>query len=133
MKLRSSITGFTLIEVMIVVVIVDVLTLVAYPSYQSYIIKANRAEAKSYLMDVAQKQQLYLNDTRAYADEDELDSTIPDRVADNYDIAPFDLSTISPLPLFTITATPKAGSRQVGDGNLSISNTGEKLHGTEPW
>ena len=130
---RRSDSGFTLIEIMIVVVIVGVLTLVAYPAYQSSFIKANRAEAKSYLMDVAQQQQLYFNDSRTYAeDPNELNSTAPDRVADNY-IVTFDLTTTSPLPVFTITATPKSGTRQQDDGVLSIENTGTKLHGAEPW
>ncbi len=35
MTLRKSSSGFTLIELMVVVVIVAVLTLVAYPAYQS--------------------------------------------------------------------------------------------------
>ncbi len=70
MTLRKSSSGFTLIELMVVVVIVAVLTLVAYPAYQSFVVKANRAEAKSYLMDVAQMQQLYFNDSRTYADTD---------------------------------------------------------------
>ena len=72
-------SGFTLIELMMVIVIVAVLTMIAYPAYQSFTVKANRAEAQSYLMDVAQKQQLYFNDTRTYAaDEAELNVTTPD-------------------------------------------------------
>ncbi len=125
--------GFTLIELMIVIVIVAVLTLIAYPAYQSFTVKANRAEAKSYLMDVAQKQQLYFNDTRTYAaDEAELNATTPARVASNY-VVTFDVTT-SPLPpVFAIIATPKVGTRQANDGVLSIESTGAKLHGEQPW
>lgn len=38
-------TGFTLIEVMIVVAIVGVLIALAYPHYQTYVIRANMTEA----------------------------------------------------------------------------------------
>jgi type IV pilus assembly protein PilE len=139
MRLRLSNTGFTLIELMIVIVIVAVLTMVAYPAYQSYIVKANRAAAKSYLMDMAQKQQLFFNDSRRYAALFELSSTAPPRVEANY-VYPFDLNTTSasPVPVFTITASPKLGTRQEGDGDLSIDHTGEKLRilpggEEEPW
>jgi len=135
MKLRKSNTGFTLIELMAVVVVVAVLTLIAYPAYQSFVVKANRAEAKSYLMDVAQMQQLYFNDSRTYADTAaDLNATPPERVNKNYAVV-FDLTTTSPVAEFTITATPKPGSVQAdyNDGDLSIDNTGEKLHDGEPW
>ncbi|MCB1690880.1 MAG: type IV pilin protein [Halioglobus sp.] len=126
-------SGFTLIELMMVIVIVAVLTMIAYPAYQSFTVKANRAEAQSYLMDVAQKQQLYFNDTRTYAaDEAELNVTTPERVASNY-VVTFDITTM-PLPaVFAIIATPKSGTRQDGDGVLSIQNTGEKYHGVKSW
>jgi type IV pilus assembly protein PilE len=125
--------GFTLIELMMVVVIVGVLTLIAYPAYQSFTVKANRAEAKSYLMDVAQKQQLYFSDTRTYAaDEVELNSTASERVTSNYAVT-FDITTMPLPPVFAIIATPKDGTRQAGDGVLSIQDTGAKYHGELPW
>lgn len=129
----NSSRGFTLIELMIVVVIVGVLALVAYPAYQSSVIKANRAEAKSYLLDVAQKQQLFFNDSRTYAESAlELNSTAPERVANNYSVI-FEISTVVPPPTFTITATPIVGTRQDGDGSLTINNSGAKTHNGESW
>ncbi len=139
MTLKKSSRGFTLIELMTVVVIVGVLTMIAYPAYQKFTIKANRAEAKSYLMHLAQRQQLFFNDARVYATADELgadesdeDETIPDRVEGNY-VVTFDLTTNSPVPRFSITATPKLDTQQKDDGVLSINNAGEKLHKGEPW
>ena len=135
MTLRKASGGFTLIELMVVVAIVAILTLVAYPAYQGFVVKANRAEAKSYLMDVAQMQQLYFNDSRTYAaDVIELKSPAPERVAANYDVEADDFITVTagPPPTFIITAVPK-GDTQEDDGDLSIDNTGEKLHAGEPW
>lgn len=135
MTLKKSSNGFTLIELMIVVVIVGVLTLVAYPAYQRFVVKANRAEAKSHLMNLAQKQQLYFNDSRTYATKTDLNADPPDgepkRVTENYTVAVAPLS--GPPPTFTITATPIAGKQQEDDGVLSIDNTGEKLHAGEAW
>ena len=52
--------GFTLIEVMITVAIIGILSAVALPSYQSYIQKSRRSEARVVLMDAASKQEQYI-------------------------------------------------------------------------
>jgi len=133
--------GFTLIELMIVVVIVGVLTLVAYPAYKDSTRKANRAEAKAYLLHAVQRQQLYFNDTRTYADSPDVlnpdpdntdpDKPIPKRVDDNYAVT-FEITTIDPPPTFTITATPRDLTQQEGDGVLTINSSGAKAHVKDP-
>jgi type IV pilus assembly protein PilE len=50
----KSQAGVTLIELMITVVVVAILAAVAYPSYQDYVLRANRAAAKGVLMEAAQ-------------------------------------------------------------------------------
>jgi len=130
-RLRRA-SGFTLVELMIVVVIVGVLALIAIPSYSSFVKKGNRAAGKAYLMKVAHRQQLYFNDARTFAaDEDALNMTQPGRVLDNYNVSVVVVDPNSPPPGFTVTATPKAG--QVGDGVLVIDNTGTKTWGGKPW
>lgn len=51
---RRCSRGFTLIEVMIVVAVIGILTALAIPSYESYVRRGQRANAKSALMETAQ-------------------------------------------------------------------------------
>lgn len=64
---RISANGFTLIELMVVVVVIALLAAIALPSYQDSIRKGKRAAAKSVLSDLANRQQAYLLDKRSYA------------------------------------------------------------------
>ncbi|MDE2046954.1 MAG: prepilin-type N-terminal cleavage/methylation domain-containing protein, partial [Betaproteobacteria bacterium] len=41
--------GFTLIELLIAVAVVAILAVIAIPSYESYIVRSNRAAAKAAL------------------------------------------------------------------------------------
>lgn len=55
--MNRKMRGFTLIEVMIVAAIIAIISAIAYPSYMASVRKSNRADAKTELMDVAQRLQ----------------------------------------------------------------------------
>lgn len=58
--------GFTLIEVMIVVVIVGILASIAYPSYTEYVLKSDRAEGRAHLLSAMQVQERLYSQTMSY-------------------------------------------------------------------
>jgi type IV pilus assembly protein PilE len=60
--------GFTLIELMIVVVIVAILAAVALPSYQNSIRKSRRPDAKTALLDLAAREERYYTVNNTYTD-----------------------------------------------------------------
>lgn len=58
--------GFTLIELMIVVVIVAVLLIVAVPTYLSQMRESRRTEARDYLVELASREERYYATQNAY-------------------------------------------------------------------
>ena len=125
-------SGFTLIELMITVVIVAILASIAFPSYATFMKKSRRGDTESAMMDIAQREQQYLLDTRTYAPTIAvLNTTIPMAVTAYYTIqicrtaAPCAAPGGAP-PTFVVIATPIAGSAQAGDPTLTLDNTGAK-------
>lgn len=59
--------GFTLIEVMIVVVITALLLMIALPAYQQQLQKTRRSLARAELMEVLARQEQYFLNHRQYA------------------------------------------------------------------
>jgi type IV pilus assembly protein PilE len=59
-RLRAA--GFTLIELMMVVVIIGILAAIGYPSYSQYVMKSRRADAQRAVTDLANKLERYYLD-----------------------------------------------------------------------
>jgi len=72
----GTITGFVLIEVMVVMAIIGILLSVMVPGYQQHVLKSYRLEARSELQRLASLQQLLLAEQSRYtADLTELGYT----------------------------------------------------------
>lgn len=133
--------GFSLIELMIVVVVIGILSLIAYPSYLQYITRSSREAAKSELLHIAnQQEKIYLNSssyatdvTAAYNGRSDggLGKTNGMSSDSKYtlSVAP----TAGPTNIYTITATPVAGKSQAGDGNITISSDGSRTWNGTTW
>jgi type IV pilus assembly protein PilE len=115
--------GFNLIELMIVVAVIAIIATIAWPSYTNYVIRANRSVAQQFMMQIAQRQEQFMLDQRAYANSlGALNLTAPAEVAGKYT---FEVAVdAGPPPTYTITAT--ATGSQASDGNLTLNSLGQK-------
>ena len=121
--------GFTLIELMIVIAVIAILAAVAWPSYQNYVIRGNRAAAQSFMMTIATRQEQYLLTNRSYTTTvgaGGLGLTAPNETTGRYTFAVTNPTTSS----YTITAT--ATGNQASDGDLTLSSDGTKTP-TDKW
>ncbi len=62
----KQIAGFTLIELMVVVLIVGILAAIAYPSYRDFVLRSNRSEGKAFLADAAAREERFFSDNNTY-------------------------------------------------------------------
>lgn len=117
-------TGFTLIELMIVVAVLGTLAAIAYPSYTEYLVRSRRSAAESYLMDLAARQQEYQLNARRFATEDELGIDPPADVSDFYSVT----VPVSTQTTFRLQATPTGIqlARDTKCGTLTLNQAGVK-------
>ena len=68
-SIRKRFHGFSLMEVMIVVVIIGILAALAYPNLEKYLKRARQTEAKTNLSAIYTAQKIYFTLHQSYADE----------------------------------------------------------------
>ena len=115
----------TLIRFVVIVAIAAIVASASYGSYQNYARRANRAAVQEFMLEVRDRQQLYLRDMRVYADElgqNGLGMELPGDVAQHYAITI--AVTDGSSPGYVITATP--GGNQSVDGILKLSSKGAR-------
>jgi len=104
----KKIIGFTLIELLVVIAIVGIISSVAYPSYQSHLLKTRRGEAITELL----KAQLKQSSLHILASSYSTDKTALGLIdSDNYTYSVISASNTT----YVMQATANTGSLQESD------------------
>lgn len=119
---RRLARGFSLIELMVVVVVIAILAAVAYPNYRDSTLKSRRGQAKADLVELAQILERRHTVQNSYAGAV---PTLSDSSAlRHYTFTPTSLATGAQT--FTLTATPTGGQTADACGTLTLTHTGQK-------
>lgn len=120
---RRLTRGFTLIELMVAVAIIGILTSIALPAYQEYVLTTNRAKAKACMSEYAQFMERYYTTNMTYIDAaPALGCQDEGGLASRYTITVSDLGARA----YTITATAIGSQTKDRCGNLGLNQLGAK-------
>jgi len=64
--IKQSCNGFSLLELLVVLVIMGILTSIAFPAYTSYVARSKLTEAVSNLQDMRLSMEQFYQDNRTY-------------------------------------------------------------------
>ena len=131
MNHRYNNKGITLLELLVVIGIVGILAAVAIPSYNSYMVRARRADAKVALEQVRAAQEMWRAERGSYA----IDSgaTAEVRLQNTMGVPATTINnnynwnfTVKTAILFTAQAVPVGSQASDSGGSLFIDQNGTK-------
>jgi type IV pilus assembly protein PilE len=133
--------GFTLIELMIALAIVAILVRIAFPTYQAYVVRSSRQAAQSELIALANAQEkIFLNSNAYSVASGSMTAAYTGQSGGGLGVTSgkskdnrYTFSVAGTATTFTLTATPVTGTPQAGDGNLTITETGQRTWGSKTW
>ena len=134
-------TGFTLIEIMVVVAIIALIVAIAYPSYLEHVARSKRAQAQAAIMKTLQLQERFYTVNGRYATNAQLPTLFGlaagttvysgENPAD-VELAWYTMSVDNPAGCTDLTvcvnvpATPKAGYTDDNCGTMTQNTVGAR-------
>ena len=133
MRTMKYMRGVTLLELMIVVVIIGILTAIAYPSYRQFVERAKRTEARALLLKIAVDQERFYLQNNTFGDMADLQYDEP-QITDSeaYSVT----ITANTASDFSVTATYQLGGEEADKClTFTLDGRGTKTSGpyTDCW
>ena len=121
--------GVTLMELLVVIVVLGILASIAFPSYRQYLIRAQRAEAKTALLQVQANQEKFYLNGNTYTDAVDADPPGGLGLSDVTETGKYEITVElgDDGQSYTATAAPASGGGQEDDtlcGSFTVTDTG---------
>lgn len=123
--------GFTSIEMVVVIAIIGILAAIAYPSYSDSVMQARRADAKTTLLDLAQRIERFYSENHTYTSVAANVGGTPQASPDGW----YTITIVSTASTYTLSAAPL--NSQANDSScktFTYNNLGqESVTGGATW
>ena len=127
---KVNISGFTLVELMIVIGIIGILSVLAIPSYQSHLEGVRRVEAKANLMELSGFMERFYTENSQYNQTRAASAaavSLPVITSDSYTYSLFSVGETA----YTLQAVPQGEQATDSCGTMKITNTNVKTPVTD--
>lgn len=121
MNSRNKEKGFTLVEIMLVVVIISIIAAIAMPAYNNHVKETRRTAAKATLLEMANAAEQHNSRTGTYNG-----ITTSDILPENALTEHYAFTITLTAAGYTILAVPVPDSAQEGTGILQVNAQGER-------
>ena len=121
MKHTHASQGFTLIELLIALASIALLASLAWPSYQSLILRSQRAQARASLLQAAHWLERAASANGNYPAPAEVPASVL-----QFDGGSYKLSLISTAQTYTLSATPFGAQNADVCGTLTLNHLGAR-------
>jgi len=116
--------GFTLIELMIVVVIVGVLAAIAYPSYQQYARETKRADAHAALLRIATLEEKFFSNNNTYTTSATVLGYSASPAVSNDGFWAVTITSGNLAAVFSLSAAPAGAHADPACGAITLTSAG---------
>lgn len=133
-RLNMKQKGFTLVELMLVLVIIGILSSVAVPAYQKNVARSSRGDGMTSLLDIMRAQENFFANEFTYTSNlTELNyDAVQSSASGKYKIKASACGSEALTKCIKLTATPQLG--QASDGPLTLDSRGNRTHnGNDGW
>jgi len=130
-------SGYSLIELMVVVIIIGLIAAISFPNYSDYVTRSNRTEAMELLTEIMSAQQRYATKNRTYTvTPANIGYAAPVNTTNGFYVITFGTcgAAVSIRRCVLLTATPPVDGRQEADGVITLNSRGARqINNVDGW